>query len=294
MSTLFFARLFFSDAHLLPVNNTSEPCWNIVLWFLGGFFCNHCIYLFCFFASLQWPTYLTSALKNRLFSFFGVCKDILPLIESSASPRCRVWTWIAESELRSVWVAPARMSTNPTNWSWHLHVFGSTIAGCSSWNCRVCPQVTGVRKENEASRVWDYREIQDTWGHPVSPGGAWRRGWATVFLREQSLYRKNSLLSFSLIVNYSYAISGPHPSGGTPVHLAVPVRVWFIRHCWQQSHALTYEKLQGKCCCKHHYDGLNAIMCSPGCLSKWKMWIPPGSSHSNLALQHLNILNLQI
>ncbi|TWW78767.1 hypothetical protein D4764_11G0008880 [Takifugu flavidus] len=26
-------------------------------------------------------------------------------------------------------------------------------------------KVTGVRKENEASRVWGYQEIQETWGH---------------------------------------------------------------------------------------------------------------------------------
>lgn len=126
-------------------------------------------------------THISDLFKKRLFPFCGICKDILPLRESSASPRCHIWMLIAQLELSAVWVAPPRISTNPTNCWWHLHVFFPPSLDAHP-ECCVCPQVTGVRKENEASQVWGYREIQDTWGHQVSPECAWRSSYATVFL----------------------------------------------------------------------------------------------------------------
>lgn len=120
-----------------------------------------------------WPLF-----KKRFFPLFGIRKDILP---SSASPRCHIWTLIAQLKLSSVWVAPPRISTNPTNCWWHLHIFAPPLLDAHP-ECRFCPQVTGVRKENEASRAWGYREIQDTWGHQVSPEHAWGSSYATVFL----------------------------------------------------------------------------------------------------------------
>lgn len=151
------------------------------------FFCCfflHQLHLFILFLTtcIASVTHISDLRLKKLFLLFGICKDTLPLIKSSSSAWCHIWTLTQqESELSSEWVAPPGISTNPTNSSWYLHVFAPPSLGAHP-ECRVCPQVTGVRKENEASPVWGYREIQDTWGHQVSPERAWRSSYA-VFLR---------------------------------------------------------------------------------------------------------------
>lgn len=148
-----------------------EHC-SLVFWFFF-FFCNHCIYLFCFFASLQWPTYLTSVLKNRLFRFFwGLQRHptIDRVLHGAAFERetqrrgsvqfellLQEWALIQLTGRDAcTFLAPPSPDAHP----------GIVLS---------CPQVTGVRKGNEASRVWDYREIQDTWGHQVSPEGCMKK-----------------------------------------------------------------------------------------------------------------------
>lgn len=54
-----------------------------------------------------------------------------------------------------------------TPWTWHHPAVLHLSSICTHPKYRVCPQDTGVRKENEASLVWGYQEIQDTWGHQV-------------------------------------------------------------------------------------------------------------------------------
>lgn len=175
----------FGDPHIWPTINKDVSQWP----FLREL-CKHsapplntnaqmaCLMTFFFpLTRCQYVVLLLKGLGLKLESCSGLSLDLLPKMLSKTKCRPDAWHFNGGVHITKMLVCTSpwtdiKVAKSVPFVLWYFGLIlltaGLHFRGvCSQAKCLVCLQDTGVRKENGASSVWAYQEIQDKWGHQV-------------------------------------------------------------------------------------------------------------------------------